>query len=243
MNKELQNKIELLLLEKRRYGLEQKVSLIEKWKLRKNVPIQKIIGYIEMANVKIYIRKKVLIPRYETEELIYIAFDLIRKNKINNVLDLGCGSGFIGIALKKQFPNLNIIQSDIDNKAIKQTRYNLKVNNISNKVIKSNIFENINDIKFDLIVSNPPYLANDEKEIMSKSVLKHEPHHALFAKDNGLFFYMEIENNIKDKLNDGGWVIFEINPLNVEWFKKRDYKVIKDINGKERFAFKQFNQF
>ena len=240
MNK---NKYEILLLEKRRYNLKETISFREKYKLWRDYPIQKIIGYIEMANVKIKVNKKVLIPRYETEELILLAIQLIKeKGKYHNILDLCCGSGFIGIALKKAFPSLNILQSDISNAAIKQTLINLKINNLKNNVIKSNMFHNIYQ-KFDVIISNPPYLLKNDKKNMTKSVLKYEPQKALFAQEEGMFFYYQIEKNLSKYLNKNGLIILEINPVNYKWFIDNKYHVINDINNKKRFAYKFFNQF
>lgn len=240
MNK---NKYEILLLEKRRYNLKETISFREKYKLWRDYPIQKIIGYIEMANVKIKVNKKVLIPRYETEELILLAIKLIKENgKYHNILDLCCGSGFIGIALKKAFPSLNILQSDISNAAIKQTLINLKINNLKNNVIKSNMFHNIYQ-KFDVIISNPPYLLKNDKKNMTKSVLKYEPQKALFAQEDGMFFYYQIEKNLSKYLNKNGLIILEINPVNYKWFIDNKYHVINDINNKKRFAYKFFNQF
>ena len=240
MNK---NKYEILLLEKRRYNLKETISFREKYKLWRDYPIQKIIGYIEMANVKIKVNKKVLIPRYETEELILLAIKLIKENgKYHNILDLCCGSGFIGIALKKAFPSLNILQSDISNAAIKQTLINLKINNLKNNVIKSNMFHNIYQ-KFDVIISNPPYLLKSDKKNVTKSVLKYEPQKALFAQEEGMFFYYQIEKNLSKYLNKNGLIILEINPVNYKWFIDNKYHVINDINNKKRFAYKFFNQF
>ena len=196
-----------------------------------------------MANVKIKVNKKVLIPRYETEELILLAIKLIKENgKYHNILDLCCGSGFIGIALKKAFPSLNILQSDISNAAIKQTLINLKINNLKNNVIKSNMFHNIYQ-KFDVIISNPPYLLKSDKKNMTKSVLKYEPQKALFAQEEGMFFYYQIEKNLSKYLNKNGLIILEINPVNYKWFIDNKYHVINDINNKKRFAYKFFNQF
>ncbi|WP_022935226.1 peptide chain release factor N(5)-glutamine methyltransferase [Mesomycoplasma moatsii] len=234
----MKQKISNLKLEKRRYDLKEKVSLVEKFQLWRNKPIQKIIGYIIMADVKIDLSKKVLIPRYETEELIYQTIDFIEENQYKEILDLCCGSGFIGIALKKFFNEINVCQSDIDKNAIKQTIINLKLNNIQNDVIQSNMFENINK-KFDLIVSNPPYLSEKEISLISKSVLKFEPHKALFAKNNGLEFYEIIEKNLNKYLKKNGMIILEINPDNEKWFLNNGYNLIKDINGKKRIAFKK----
>lgn len=235
----LKNKIEKLLLEKRRYNLKQSVSLIEKYKLFRNIPLQKIIGYIEMANVKILLNKKVLIPRYETEELIYHAISLIKKEKYKKILDICCGSGFIGIALKKNLIDVEVVLSDVDKRAIKQSIENAKINNANVKIIKSNMFKNIETKKFDFIVSNPPYILKREKKDISTSVLKYEPHIALFANDNGLEFYKIIENNLNAYLKKGGTIFLEINPINVKWFINNGYSIIRDINNKERFAFKK----
>lgn len=232
-----ESKKQQFFLEKRRYDLPETMTLFEKWKLKRNVPINKIIGYVELANVKIDISKKVLIPRYETEELIELASKLIHNRGYKNVLDLCCGSGFIGIALKNNFKNLNVVQTDIDPKAIKQTKINLLINNLNTKVLKSNMFDNLNQ-KFDVIISNPPYLPESDKKKVDLSILKYEPHHALFAKNNGLYFYHEIERNLNKFLNDKGLVILEINPLHVEWFLKNNYVIVKDINQKDRFAYK-----
>lgn len=237
----MKKRISNLKLEKRRYDLKEKISLIEKFQLWRNKPIQKIIGYIIMADVKIDLSKKVLIPRYETEELIYQTINFIRENQYKEILDLCCGSGFIGIALKKYFNEINVCQSDIDKNAIKQTIINLKLNNIKNNVIQSNMFENINK-KFDLIVSNPPYLSKKDINLISKSVLKFEPHKALFAKKDGLEFYEIIEKNLNKYLKKNGMIILEINPNNEEWFISNGYNLIKDINGKKRFAFKKRNE-
>lgn len=230
----------LLLDEKRKYGLPQTISKKEYNLLKKNVPIQKIIGYIEMANVKIELTKKVLIPRYETEELIFHAIDLIKKNKYVNVLDLCCGSGFIGIAIKKNLPNTNVYLSDINRNAIKQSKMNAKINDVNVNIIKSNMFNRLpKDIKFDLIISNPPYLLKKERQYMSSSVLKYEPKRALFAKKNGMFFYNIIEEHLNQVIAKNGSIILEINPISHKWFESNNYELIKDINKKIRFALKR----
>lgn len=230
----------ILLNEKRKYGIKEEITKDEIKKLSLNMPVQKIIGYIEMANVTIDLSKNVLIPRYETEELIFLVIDIIKKNKYKKILDLCCGSGFIGIAIKKYFQNeVEVVQLDIDDEAIKQSKINAKLNKVQTKIIKSNMFENINE-KFDLIVSNPPYLLKSEKKYMSESVLNHEPLHALFANKKGLEFYEIIEKHLPSFLNKNGFICLEINPINSSWFINKNYKIIKDINQKERFAFKQF---
>ena len=228
----------ILLVEKIKYGLEPIISDYELEQLKNDVPVQKIIGYIEMANVKIDLSQSVLIPRYETEELIYHAIDLIKKYQLKNILDLGCGSGFIGIAIKKALKErVNMTLSDIDPNAIKQTKINLELNQVDANLVCSDWFSNL-ESPFDLIIANPPYLKEEEKNSMNDSVLKHEPHQALFANDQGLEPYKIIEKNLNHYLNNNGLILLEINPLNQTWFLNHHYQLIADINKKNRFAFK-----
>ena len=227
--------IDDLILEKKRYGLEQKISKCEKRKLKQGMPLQKIIGYIEMSDVTIKLNKKVLIPRYETEELVELAKEVISKNKYTKILDMCSGSGYIGLAIKKWNPNLKVVCVDIDKNAISQTKINAKLNNVNVEIIQSNLFTNVFD-KFDLIISNPPYIDIVEKSTMSDSVLNFEPHHALFANDQGMFFYKQIELESSDYLLPNGKLMFEINPLQEEYFKNKKYTNFKDINGKTRFS-------
>lgn len=228
-----------LLLEKKRYGLKPEVSIIEKFKLKIGMPVQKIMGYIEMSNVKINVNKRVLIPRYETEELVELAKEVIKKNNYKKILDMCSGSGYIGIALKKWDPNLEVFCVDINKDAISQCRINAEVNNVDINITKSNLFEKISE-KFDLIVSNPPYLDIKEKKTMSKSVLKFEPKESLFAGDGGMFFYKKIEKEAPNFIYSSGAILFEINPINESYFRDKDYKNFNDINGKPRFSILKF---
>ncbi|WP_406615156.1 peptide chain release factor N(5)-glutamine methyltransferase [Mycoplasmopsis hyopharyngis] len=227
--------IEQLLLEKRRYSLEEKISNEEKEKLLQGMPVQKIIGYIDIDDVIIDIDKFfVLIPRYETMELV----DLIKKNYLEDkmkVLDLCCGSGYIGIALKKFNNSIEVTSSDNDSQAIEATIHNALRNNLEIKVMQSNLFEEI-DQKYDLIVSNPPYLdkTNDPVDV---SVLKWEPDNALFTSDDGWFFYEKILKEYKNFLNKNGYLFLEINPRHTEkWKQIKNATIIKDINNKNRFV-------
>ncbi|WP_322900323.1 peptide chain release factor N(5)-glutamine methyltransferase [Mycoplasmopsis felis] len=228
---------ETLLLEKRRYGLPQTVSTQEQEWLDKSMPVQKIIGYIEMANVIIDISQNVLIPRYETEELIYEIFNNYPKEANLKIFDLCTGSGFIGLALKKHFINSEVTMSDISNDSIIQSRINKLKNNLSVKIIQSDLFENINDT-YDFIVCNPPYISFNEK--LDKSVIDFEPYNALFAENDGLYFYEKIIKEAKQYLTKEGKIFFEINPKHINWWnqQKNNYeiKIIKDINKKDRIV-------
>ncbi|WP_369085994.1 peptide chain release factor N(5)-glutamine methyltransferase [Metamycoplasma spumans] len=224
---------EVLLREKMRYGLPLFISKKELKMLKKDIPVQKIIGMQEMQNVKLDLRYKVLIPRYETEEVIIACYPYLNKN--SRVLDIGCGSGFIGLAIAKNI-NCNVELVDISKQALKQTSFNAKLNEIDNvKIYKSNLFKNVN-CKFDLIVSNPPYLNKKDK---FNSSLRHEPKKALFAKNKGIYFYKKICDNAKKYLNDEGYLIFEIDDNSYNYLKQRyQYKALclKDINNKWRIA-------
>ena len=192
-------------------------------KLEKNIPVQYIVGNVSFYGYKINVNKNVLIPRFETEELVENTLKLINKYFNNNikVLDIGTGSGCISIALKKENPNLDITSTDISKKALKVAKNNAKENNVDIKFINTNLYEGIND-KFDIIISNPPYISHDE-EIMD-IVYDNEPHLALFADNNGLYYYEEILKNIRKILKDKYLICFEIG--------ESQAKAIKDIANK-----------
>ncbi|TDV24182.1 release factor glutamine methyltransferase [Mycoplasmopsis mustelae] len=229
--------VENLLLEKRRYGLKQTVSSFEKKLLKKGMPVQKIIGYIEMAGVLIDLSFDVLIPRYETEELIYLVFDAYTKDAKLKILDLCCGSGFIGLALKKHFFNSCLDLSDISLHSVLQSKLNAKNNKLNVNVIQSDLFENINN-KYDIIVCNPPYISFNEQ--LDHSVLDFEPHLALFANDDGLYFYKQILKQAPTYLKNTAKVFFEINPLHLNWWKEQkkfyDLEILNDLSNRARFV-------
>lgn len=223
---------EVLLREKRKYNLEPTISNHERKLLKKDYPVQKIIGFQIFQDVYLNIHNNVLIPRYETEEVILECYKHI--NKDSNVLDLGCGCGFIGLAIKKNV-GCNVTMVDVSTAAIAQTKVNAKKNHLEDvSIIKSTWFSNVSGT-FDLIVSNPPYL--DDKKPYPKS-LSYEPKKALFASEEGFGAYREILNEAKMYLKENGLLIFEIDPVNaaklLEIYPKTLIK--KDINGKERIA-------
>ncbi|TQC54031.1 peptide chain release factor N(5)-glutamine methyltransferase [Mycoplasmopsis mucosicanis] len=230
---------EELLQEKKRYGLPLTISFEEEKKLDLGMPIQQIMGFVEFLNTRINLNHKVLIPRYETEELVdYVLKNFIKNDANFDILDLCCGSGFIGLSIKKNAPKVNVSLSDIDPEAISQTRENALINFNSLKdieIYQSDLFSNILG-KFDLIISNPPYL--DENIILDNhSSLLFEPQHALYAGDGGLYFYKKILAEYKKFLKPGGKLIFEINPLHIEfWRQIPGASILKDINKKDRFV-------
>lgn len=213
-------------------------------RLNNGEPVQYIVGNVDFYGYKINVNKNVLIPRFETEELIFKTINLIKKNLNKNikVLDIGTGSGCISIALKKEIPGLDITAVDISEDALVVAKNNALENNCEINFIKSDLFNNIDD-KYDLIISNPPYISYDE-QIMD-IVKKNEPHLALYAKNNGLYFYEEIIKNSSNYLNDKNIIAFEIGYLQANEIKKMAHKyypnsniiIEKDMQEKDRFVF------
>ena len=219
-------------------------SLIDKH-IEKNVPLSHLAGFEYFYDRKFKVTKDVLSPRMETEELIYKVIEYIKSINKNNIkiLDLCTGSGIIGITLRKELESksLEVVASDISGEALKVAKENAIMNEAEVKFIQSDIFENINE-KFDIIVSNPPYIAYNDKITMEENVLNYDPHLALFAEEDGMYFYREIVENAKEYLEEDGLVFFEIGYdqrekilklANENGFKAEVYK---DINGRDRMA-------
>ena len=179
---------------------------IEPW-----TPIQYIIGRTEFCGLDITVNEDVLIPRPETELLVDKVAAIARNNGQGiRVLDLCTGSGCIAIALTKRVSDCKINASDISDKALDVARLNASRHGVSDKIsfFKSDLFGNIDD-RFDIIVSNPPYIARFEFETLQKEVLR-EPRMALDGGEDGLDFYRKIVADAPDHLRPGGQVIFEI---------------------------------
>lgn len=206
--------------------------------LKNNIPIQYIIGETTFFGLTFIVNPHVLIPRSETEELVdWIIKD--SKNRIQlKILDIGTGSGCIAITLAKNIPSAEVFALDISTKALEIAKLNAKTNNVSIQFIESDIL-NLHKLAhtFDIIVSNPPYVRELEKDKMLKNVLENEPHLALFVKnENPLLFYKKITELAKTHLNKNGNLYFEINQylgnetldlLQSNGFKKIELK--KDI--------------
>lgn len=212
-------------------------------KLENGEPIQYIIGNVNFYGNTFNVNKNVLIPRFETEELVEKTIKLIKENFNNKVdiLDLCTGSGCIAITLNKEL-NSNVDASDISTYALEVAIKNNKLNNTNVNFIHSDIFNNI-EKKYDVIISNPPYISYNE-EIMD-IVKNNEPHLALYASNDGLYFYEEILKNCSNYLKDKYLIAFEIGYLQGEKVKNLahqyldniDVWVEKDLQGKDRFVF------
>ena len=214
-------------------------------RLKKNEPIQYILGHMEFYDLKINVNPHILIPRPETEELT----DLIIKNEKQiglQIIDIGTGSGCIAIALAKNLSNAQIDAVDISEDALITAKENAEMNNVHVSFFRCDISKEeslLTGEKYDIIVSNPPYVKNSEKSKMKKNVLDYEPHTALFVSDeNPLLFYKYIITFAIEYLKNGGRVYVEINEAlgneTKALFEKEgfdDVRVIKDLNNKERF--------
>ena len=232
--------------------------------LLKNKPIQYIIGETEFCEFKFKVNENVLIPRPETAEMIYKIVNESPSLQVSKspsqsqsqsqsstansqklILDIGTGSGCIAISLAKMLPESHVYALDISEKALVVAKENAKINDANITFIQDDIFtmaKTMTQTKFDIIVSNPPYVRELEKADMRDNVLKWEPHKALFVSDdNPLIFYRKILEFAKTHLNNNGEIWFEIN----EYLSKEmidlchelgfsNVKTHKDFRGKER---------
>lgn len=212
-------------------------------KYKEGKPLQYIVGTAAFYDLTLKVNENVLIPRFETEYLVEKTINYAKKyfeNKIN-ILDIGTGSGAIALTLKK-YLNSEVTASDISEKALEIAKENAKINNENINFIESDIFKKIEG-KFDIIISNPPYIAYDEK--IEDIVKNNEPHIALYADDNGLYFYKEIIKRAKKYLNEKSIIAFEIgmtqgNELKkyaLKYFPKSNILIEKDLTGRDRYLF------
>ena len=224
---------------------EKYFSLIEKH-IKEDVPLSHLVGFEYFYDRKYKVTKDVLSPRMETEELIYKVVEYVKATKKNNlkILDLCTGSGIIAITLKKELEQVlvDVIASDISEEAIEVAKENAQSHDATIKFVKSDIFNNIDD-KFDIIVSNPPYIDRKDEVTMKDNVLKYDPHLALFAEEEGMYFYRKIIELANDYLNENGVIFFEIGYdqkdkiIKLADMNGYSAEVYKDINGRDRMAF------
>ena len=216
-------------------------------RLKTHMPIQYVLGKTTFMNLEFKVNSSVLIPRPETEELVRLMLkeDLDGKE----VLDIGTGSGCIAISLTKNLHNAKVSALDISKDALEVALENAELNNVNIEFIHADIFEYQSDKKYDVIVSNPPYVLESEKVLMKQNVLNFEPEIALFVEDiNPLLYYEEITNSLKDNLNSEGFFFFEINNSLCDEVEKlmRKYcfrvNALNDHQNLKRFisAIKQF---
>lgn len=202
-------------------------------------PLNKIFNEQNFFGFNFYINNNVLAPRPETEILVDNALKMIKDNQ--SVLDLCCGSGIIGLTIKKLRSDVAVTLSDISSDALKVCRQNAEKLNVDVNILQSDLFENITG-KFDFILSNPPYIKLGDKDTLDKGVLLYDPHIALFGGDDGMLFYNRIMEQVNDFLLPGGKIIFEIgydikrSIENLATANNYDITFIKDYNNIDRVA-------
>ena len=224
---------------------EQKYFQLINKHIKDDTPLSHLVGFEYFYDRKFKVTSDVLSPRMETEELVYKVIDYIRKNNLTNIkiLDLCTGSGIIGITLKKELEefDVKILASDISSRALTVAKENASSLEADISFVESDLFSNIQD-KFDIIVSNPPYIANDDKKTIKENVLNYDPHLALFADEEGMYFYRNIIEKSRPYLNEKGIMFFEIGYDQKEKIitlgenNKFETVVYKDINGRDRIA-------
>lgn len=228
--------------------LEKKISdsklLKSKIKdLESRKPLQHIIGRAEFYGYSFIVNEKVLIPRPETELLVAEALKFIKKNKVDNIIDVGTGSGCIIISIFNSISNnrkINFNACDIDKEALRVAKKNSFLHEANVSFFESNLLDFQSNNKFDLIVANLPYLTTNQ--INSNSDLKNEPLIALDGKEKGLSLIKDLISQAKDKMNKNGLLILEIDPSQKNELltesKKNSYtcKFIKDLNNRYRIA-------
>lgn len=199
-------------------------------KLKFYEPIQYIVGETEFYNLPFKVNNSVLIPRPETEGLVDWIINTYQTSNYKqlHILDIGTGSGCIAISLAKNLPNSKVFGLDVSKEALDIAKQNAKLNNLEVKFIEADILNcdfEFDDFKFDIIVSNPPYVRELEKEKMNANVLKYEPHLALFVEnEDSLLFYKKISQFANKTLRSKGQLFFEIN----EYLGKEMFNLLKD---------------
>ena len=213
--------------------------------LKENKPIQYVIGNVNFYGLKFIVNKNVLIPRFETEELVEQVVEYtkdLNKDKIK-ILDLGCGSGAIGLTLKSILKDSEVTLTDISKEALEVAKLNANNLNLDVTFIESDWFSNVKLEKYDIIVSNPPYIRTDEE--IEEIVKNNEPSLALYGGVDGLDCYRKILANIKPYLNNKFLIAFEIGESQKEeiydivnkYLKDIEITCKKDLYGRNRMIF------
>lgn len=212
--------------------------------LENGKPLQYVLGNVNFYGIKYYINENVLIPRFETEELVENTINYINKYFSNpiDLIDLGCGSGVIGLTLEKKISPNSVDLIDISSKALEVTKVN--ANNLNSKanIIKNDFLDNINK-KYDLIISNPPYIQADEE--IEKIVKENEPALALYGGEQGLDCYKKILENMSKNLKEKALIAFEIGQsqandiiaLANKYLTNIKIIVKKDLSKRDRMLF------
>lgn len=216
----------------------------EIYAIEQEKPLQYVLGYTNFYGNKFIVDERVLIPRFETEELVENTLKYINEylgDEID-IIDLGCGSGCIGLTLKSKLPKSNVTLIDISKDALEVTKKNADSLGLLVNIKENDMINNI-DNKYDVIISNPPYIKEDEE--IEKIVMKNEPHLALYATDEGLYYYDQILRQAKNNLKEKFIIAFEIGMEQKEQITElankylEDIEIIckKDLQGRDRMIF------
>lgn len=206
-------------------------------KRKKGIPLQYILGEEDFYGRTFKVIEGVLIPRQDTEISVEKILNIIENNPVNNMLEIGCGTGIVSISVDLE-SSVDVTSVDISEKAIENTKINKENLNSKIKIIKSDLFSNIKE-KFDLIYSNPPYIKSSEIEKLQVEVRDYEPRLALDGGEDGLFFYRSIIKSSPEFLKSKGFLVFEIGHDEAEDIcnlMKDNFKVevYKDLNNLDR---------
>ncbi|MEH7333343.1 peptide chain release factor N(5)-glutamine methyltransferase [Neobacillus drentensis] len=211
----------------------------------RGVPVQYMIGSEEFYGRSFLVNEEVLIPRPETEELVYETLKRINKLGLKKVVDIGTGSGAIAISLKLEQPALKVFASDIAEESLIVARENASRLEADVEFIQGDLLKPFMGGEFDVVISNPPYIPTGDMVTMSEVVTEHEPHRALFAGEDGLDFYRRFMHELPEVLASRALVCFEIGAgqgeavaeLFQKAFKEVKVEIVNDINGKDRMVF------
>ncbi|WP_035618218.1 peptide chain release factor N(5)-glutamine methyltransferase [Lacticigenium naphthae] len=205
------------------------------------IPPQYIVGHEWFFDRKFFVNKFTLIPRPETEELVQLALQSITPEK-NDVLDIGTGTGIIATTIKLEKDFAKVVATDISSEALEVAKRNRSYHQADIELLQGDLIDPVKDRKFDIIISNPPYIGENEIEEMDEGVLKFEPWLALFAEEEGISIYRLLAQKLPKILSDNGEIFLEIGysqgSLLKELFKKqfpdKNIVLVKDLAGKDR---------
>lgn len=232
------------------YVSEEKVKLLKKEieALEKNEPLQYVLGKVNFYGNEFYVDKRVLIPRFETEELVENTINYIKKffTKPVDIIDLGCGSGVIGLTLEQKVSTNSVDLVDISKEALEVTHKNCEKLNSKANLIESDMLSSV-EKKYDVIISNPPYIKTNEE--IEDIVKNNEPHLALYAGKDGLDCYRKILKEASKNMKDKALIAFEIGctqandikELVTSYLKDVKVEIKKDLSGRDRMCFIFYN--